>query len=325
MSNAVETDRSCAIAYLRWTLVGFFLVMALYVSTFVLSLNCRVSTGLWTVQRLAIKREALDHVDPKLVLVGGSNVLYGFSAAQLAEQHALPSINAGTHVGLGITYILHDARRYLAPGRVIVLALEYHLYADGYHDPALADQIVGFEPATFWQLDMASQAHLVFGLPLAQRLRYLRAAFGKEKHEKYADADARSMVNASGDQFDNDSKDRTPAMLAEVQATKLQRFVHGALAWSQIAAFAADARRIGAKVVIAHPNIYFKTLGAGNGAFLAQLQRRADELGIPLVGRAEDYTFGDERVWNSRYHQTRQGQQLSTERLYRDLTAAGLL
>jgi len=115
------------------------------------------------------------------------------------------------------------------------------------------------------------------------------------------------------------------AMLAAVQATKPYTYSHGARAWQQIAAFAADARRSAARVVIAYPNIYYKAVGRHNGRFLTELERRASELGIPTIGRPHDYEFGYDLAFNTSYHQSQQGQQLSTERLYRDLAAAGFL
>ena len=320
-----RSQQSSATTYLVWALGGFVCVALLCVASVLLSLDSRVSTGLWTQQRLSIKRDALSLVDPKLVLLGGSNALYGFSAAQLSTQRGIATVNAGTHAGLGIAFILREGRRSLAPGRVIVLALEYELYADGQYDRALADQVLGFEPAMFWQLDLPAQGYLVFGLPLSERVRYLRAARGMESHHAYADADARQAVNPWGDTIDNDQRARTPAMLAGVQATKPHTYSHGTRAWQQIAAFAADARRSAARVVIAYPNIYYKALGQHNGRFLTELERRASELGIPTIGRPHDYEFGDDRAFNTSYHQSQQGQQLSTERLYRDLAAAGFL
>lgn len=72
---------------------------------------------------------ARDLPSPKIVLLAGSNTLFGVHAPLLEEKTGLPVLNLGVHVNLPWPYLLHTVRRWLQPGDVLVLPLEYECYA----------------------------------------------------------------------------------------------------------------------------------------------------------------------------------------------------
>ena len=74
------------------------------------------------------KLQMLEERDqPHLILIGGSNILFGIDSEQLQEQIGMPTINAGLHAGLGLLLFLDIAETYAQPGDVIVLIPEYPL------------------------------------------------------------------------------------------------------------------------------------------------------------------------------------------------------
>ena len=68
-----------------------------------------------------------DRDQPHLILIGGSNILFGIDSEQLENQIGMPTINAGLHAGLGLLLFLDIAESYVQPGDVIVLIPEYPL------------------------------------------------------------------------------------------------------------------------------------------------------------------------------------------------------
>ena len=50
---------------------------------------------------------------PSMVLLGGSNVAFGFHSEMIEEVMRISVINAGLHAGIGLKMIVDDCARYL--------------------------------------------------------------------------------------------------------------------------------------------------------------------------------------------------------------------
>ncbi len=70
-------------------------------------------------------------VTPKIVLLGGSNVAFGFNSALLRKQTGMPVVNMALLAPLGIEYILSDAQAYIKKGDVVILSFEYNIGVKG--------------------------------------------------------------------------------------------------------------------------------------------------------------------------------------------------
>ena len=66
-----------------------------------------------------------------IVLLGGSNVAFGFDSKALEENTGMPVINAGLHAGLGLKYMMADCLPRLRKGDVLVFSPEYdHFFSN---------------------------------------------------------------------------------------------------------------------------------------------------------------------------------------------------
>lgn len=68
-----------------------------------------------------------NHDEPNLIIVGGSNIIFGIDSEVMEDQVGMPTINAGLHAGLGLQFFLNIAEKYARPGDIIVLIPEYPL------------------------------------------------------------------------------------------------------------------------------------------------------------------------------------------------------
>jgi len=64
----------------------------------------------------------------RIILVGGSNVSFGIDAELMQRTLGIPVINDGLHAGLGLAP-LRELEEYIHPGDVIIISLEYNLFA----------------------------------------------------------------------------------------------------------------------------------------------------------------------------------------------------
>lgn len=68
---------------------------------------------------------------PKVVLLGGSNVAFGFNSPQLSKRLGMPVVNMALLAPLGIEYILSDAQAYIKQGDIVILSFEYNIGVKG--------------------------------------------------------------------------------------------------------------------------------------------------------------------------------------------------
>ncbi|MBK1990340.1 hypothetical protein A0J48_022925 [Sphaerospermopsis aphanizomenoides BCCUSP55] len=74
------------------------------------------------------KNKALSISGEKILIVSGSNGLFGISAEKISQTTKIPTVNLAMHAGLGVEYILNDAKKVLKKGDIVLLPLEYNLY-----------------------------------------------------------------------------------------------------------------------------------------------------------------------------------------------------
>ncbi|EJQ43720.1 hypothetical protein IEQ_05048 [Bacillus cereus BAG6X1-2] len=88
------------------------------------------SKGIQRIRQLEkVKNKYVSQINgPKRILVGGSDVLYGFNTDKMNQELAIPTVNLGTNVGLGMGYLLDFAREHLKPGDEVIICPAYSLY-----------------------------------------------------------------------------------------------------------------------------------------------------------------------------------------------------
>lgn len=274
---------------------------------------------------LTIKQGAVEKYHPKLVILSGSNALFGFSAQRMHDVYGVSAVNAAVHAGLGIDYILYYARQQIAPGRVFVLPLEYQLYGKReLAHYALLYQMTGYDPEYFLSLSFTDKLTTIAEISLFNRVDLVKNLLWRKPRSESDGYQSRTL-NSYGDQTANRIELRTKSMLDNVKRQAPALFLHDDAAWQAIAKFASDAKNAGAKVVLAYPNIYSGALDLKrNSSFFRELNPRADAIGLQIIGTPSASAFEDGDTFDTVYHQNAYGQTRSTDRLMGELHAAKL-
>lgn len=66
----------------------------------------------------------------KILIVGGSNALYGMRCAVLRERLQLPCVNLTTGVPVGLDILLTRARPFIEPGDIVLTPFEYEFFSE---------------------------------------------------------------------------------------------------------------------------------------------------------------------------------------------------
>lgn len=72
--------------------------------------------------------EALSPGEKRVLIIAGSNGLFGLSAKTISEKTGTTAINLSSHAGLGGDYILNRAQKILRKNDIVLLPLEYQFY-----------------------------------------------------------------------------------------------------------------------------------------------------------------------------------------------------
>jgi hypothetical protein len=77
---------------------------------------------------------------PKIIFVGGSNLIFGLRAGSLSHRIGMPVVNYGLHAGIGADVIAERASELIGPGDIVVLATEaIHYPLIEYRSPIRAE------------------------------------------------------------------------------------------------------------------------------------------------------------------------------------------
>lgn len=76
--------------------------------------------------------------EPKVILIGGSNLAFGIDEGVIEERIGIPVVNLGLHAGFGIRFNTEISKANINEGDIIVLAYEYSILNDlSYFTPEL--------------------------------------------------------------------------------------------------------------------------------------------------------------------------------------------
>ena len=70
-------------------------------------------------------QRAEEFKQPKILFVGGSSLAYGMDSELVENTFLVPVVNLGHHGGLGVSFMLNQAKKFLNKGDIVFLSIEY--------------------------------------------------------------------------------------------------------------------------------------------------------------------------------------------------------
>ena len=112
----------CSRSFFIMMPLGFLVAFGVYMRVVYVQLGAPTALSDWCVSITRQKAEiAARTPSPKLVVLGGSASFFGLKASVLEKELGVPTVNAATHAGLGMAYILERGKKLLRPGDTVVL------------------------------------------------------------------------------------------------------------------------------------------------------------------------------------------------------------
>lgn len=250
-----------------------------------------------------MKMDMLDSVpSPRLVLVSGSSVAFGFDCQSLGSELGMNAINAGTSSIIGLRFILNDIMPRLNAGDVVIVApeLEHFDYVYCGENEGLASAVIYSGPDAMKLLNFRQLLVFMAGLP------------GHIKHNN-SEPSARynaGNFNAVGDEVNHlqlkQSRDlpRSEPFSGDVDRSAL----------ADLKLKFNEMRARGCEVVFVWPTC-IESFYKENIAGIQQLQSAFDEYGLQPVAPADYFVEPDSMVFDTPYHLNAAGRAENTRRL----------
>jgi hypothetical protein len=309
-------------------IAGFGGVVALVLSVWLLlplvTRGASLEGNRWVREGLALKLTAARARPRKVVLLGGSNVLFGLSARRLEEAHGIPAVNLGQHAGLGRRYILHYGLSAAQPGDLIVLSLEYALWESEKSRDTRNYYVLAHDSAYLYGLPPHRLVEFLAGVRFVEWRTLLEARLGAAPQFP-AGYDV-ATIDAWGDETRNAPERATPAVReAAFREPTRGRFVLDAGAVREVRQFGRQLGERDARLVVTFPPILRRDFAwEVNQGFYGALLTELSRSGLAVAGRPEDSPFDGDCLFDSRYHVVQPCTHARTDRLADELGEPGV-
>jgi hypothetical protein len=242
-----------------------------------------------------------------VLVVAGSNAMFGIDSGQLEAYWHRPVVNLAGNAGLGLPYILDLSQRAAHNGDVILMPLEYALMLDDGKPNAQIIDYVMARDLDYWRSQPRIE-QLRFAVGLAPD-RWLQGLQHQPDAPVTSGTYGAHHLDARGDQTHTAPADRTDADKAAVAAVKPWDYGSRAASesggWQQLARYAQWAHRhnvclVAVPTVLLHHAKYDSD--AADQAFYSSLPQRMGALGIPYVGKPMDFMYPPSWFFDTDHH-----------------------
>ena len=247
---------------------------------------------------------------PRIILVGGSNVSFGFVAEELNRGLGVPVVNMGLVAALGLEFMLKEIRGSVGPGDVVLLSPEYD-FGGGGRDLQVLRQLLELRPesARFvsvrdWTKDFADTAVNWYGAYLQRAV--LKRGMTTEVEEGGFRRDGFDDANCYVAHHGRPSPILTNAiegkLIVKTVVHPLENHV-----FEMLAEFVAHCGRAGAICVYScppQPPDLQKTNIPATQKLVEQLKRVE---GLIIIDSPEEHIYPLEQFYDTQYHLTKEG------------------
>lgn len=264
---------------------------------------------------------------PKIILLGGSNVLLGVDSALLEQRLGRPVVNMAIHARIPLLMQMNQIESFLASNDLIILPLEYlyYVYPDG--STVVIAHLLDIYPQGILFLDPVNQKALPEIVKNIFQMRYDRlkkaAAVRFPSWGELLDTGnhlAQSLLSQFTPRGDFEAHlDRAGLPVAPQPLLQMDQFNPRTL--QIINEMALRAQQKGSMTVLTFPSARQSNCLATQPALQQLYQRLQSNLQVPLVGTPECYCFPDEMFFDTEYHLLREGRRIRTEQMAVDLKA----
>lgn len=300
-------------------LVNFSLFVAIFLIAIVLILLVTPVTPMRKNNMLnyVIKKDSMmEHTpQPRIIIIGGSNVSFGFNSQIIKDSLKVNPVNAGMHAAIGLVYAMNEAKPYIKKGDILIISPEYQQYFGdiAYGGQELLHVIFDVSLQNARYLEPSNYKAFVSYLYYYIRSKTYPHEYMPPRENFYDD----TAFNQYGDMYKHwpEGKRNVKPMGGANEEVNLDVV-------RKMKKFTTEMEEKGATVYITYPGFQAASFDL-NASSIDKVGQVLKEYKFKTLGTPEKYKMDDSLIFDTPYHLTREGADIRTRYLIEDLKAAG--
>jgi hypothetical protein len=262
----------------------------------------------------------------KILIVAGSNALFGVDSQLVSGAFGLPVVNYGVNAGIELPSTLFMAQRVIQRHDIVIMPLEYPMYSyTGEAGVQMIDFVLSRESGFLSRLTLKEQFYIFWHVSVA---RVFEGYFKADNKPVKAGLYGAHHIDGNGDQIETDVSFKTDPMFAEIENHHKNPEMYGAafdadaLGWKYLDAFVqwCDKREI--KVIFMPSTLLRNEVYLNDKKekmFFETIAKRVRSRGWMFVGNPYDYMYDESSYFNTDFHLIDSARKRRTEQMIEDL------
>lgn len=251
---------------------------------------------------------------PRLVLVGGSNILTSVDSSLLSKELGIPVINAGLTAGMGLGFMLESIKPYIRPNDLVVAVPEYeNFFGTTYYGTETLPAVLSAFPDELRHIrSFRQRLYLLKNIQplLLRRMLYSLRGTGQKEPVNAAD------VDSFGDMLGKNRFAQETVPFEQEFLFPIGGFLPDAV--KGLVEFDALAKKRRARLLCGFPYIPAE-LFAREHARIESVERALRGSGLAVIGSPQDSAQNIVYFYDSVYHLNAFGREARTRHLLRDI------
>jgi len=265
------------------------------------------------------KDSLLTNIDsPRIIFVGGSNLVFGLNSQMIKDEMNLNPINAGLAINFGLIYMMDDVLNYIKPGDYVVLAPEYqHFFGNhAFGGNDLFRLLMDVERSGFAKLRYEHIPNLIKSMPtyFLSKFKY-KQYFYDSKNDVYG----KHIFNEYGDSYFHYGLERREFNI--VKPIK-DNFSYSII--KEINNFNDQINAKGATLFVTYPGFQAASLEVIEEQ-VDKIQKELEKSKLVILGTPERYLMPDSLMFDQIYHLSKKGVDRRTKLLIEDLNETDMI
>lgn len=297
--------------WLLWVL-GFFTLLSIVHLLAVYNFYKYPQT--WIANAYHKKEQILANSNsPKIMIIGGSNVIFGVSASQIEKTLKTPAINYGINAGLEVDYILHLSKKHLKKGDIAILPLEYEHFSKTKDLNRLRiAYILNYDRDYFSSLSILEKLQYLSSISFDE---FILSFFATKNELNYNS----QTINKNGDETANFDEHKINSFISRKSHDKALNnpIFTPSFGTKKILEFAKWCEQNGVKMYLTWPStIYFEEYSNPNyQKYFYNLERYFASNNVDTLGTPNDFLYPLEYFYDTNYHLNANGMKIRTQKL----------
>jgi len=310
-------------------LIGFFVAIFLWLIVFFYQMGKPTLLSQWIYDAYQKKSTIANTIKgKKIVILAGSNALFGIDSGMLEKEFGLPVVNMGVNAGIELPLVLELTKRVIKKGDIVIAPLEYPMYSyTGKAGVQMIDYLLSREPEFFWKLTLKEKLYILTHVGFKRLYDGVFYKGGKTITKGLYGV--HHIEDRHGDQNETDAKYRSEWMYQQIVNNYAKNpesygkeFDRGALGWKYIEEFVKWAKDKDVKVIFMPSTIlkcqeYFDD--EKERWFYTHIADEVRKKGWLYVGEPYKYMYDKECYFDTNFHLVKSCREKRTKQMIEDL------